>query len=229
MRKAAVTVVCLVAACLIAAVVVGRTAFPSYSYRYRLTISIALDGQVHTGSSVIEIIWQAQPVPGIGGPFQSRIRGQATFVDLGTRGAIVAVLETGDGPRDLKNGPRDAKWIAARAFGNMSTGPEIPDLPGLRGRRQLAPDNMPRLVWFSDPADPTTARVITPAEFATILGPTARLVAADVEITNAPIVIDIDKKLQWYSDLEMRQTARVFLRHQGEFQLLYSMFVGDVT
>ena len=201
----------------------------TYSYRYRLTVSIDTDGQVHTGSSVIEVTWRSHPDFGNGAGYSSSIRGQAAFVDLGTHGAIVAALQTGDTLPDLKNGPRDAKWIAARAFGNLSTGPEIPDLPRLRGGRQLAPDNMPRLVWFSDPADPTTARVITPAEFTTILGPTARLVAADVEITNAPIVIDIDKKLPWYPELEMRQKYQVFLRHAGKFQLIYNMFIGADT
>jgi hypothetical protein len=108
----------------------------------------------------------------------------------------------------------------------MSTGPEIPDLPRLRGRRELAADNMPRFIWFSDPANPATVRAVTPAELTKILGPTARLAAADVEITNAPIVVDIDKKLPWYADLERRQKEHGVLRRPGELQLSYDMFVG---
>jgi hypothetical protein len=195
-----------------------------YRYRYRLTISIETDGQTRTGSSVIEVIWRRQPDFGTGAKNLSEIRGQAAFIDLGSHGAIVAALQTGDASTDPRNGAWSVEWIAPRAF-HMSITPEIPDLR-MEGRRELTPDNMPRFIWFSNPADPATARPIAPAEFAARLGSGARLAAADIEITDDPIVIDIDKQLPWYRQLESSQKGQVFLRRPGEFQLLYTMFIG---
>jgi hypothetical protein len=79
---------------------------------------------------------------------------------------------------------------------------DLPELPKLRGRRELTSNNMPRLIWFSDIANPKTARRIRAAEIPTVFGPNARLRTAEVEITDAPIVVDIDKKLPWFGILE---------------------------
>ena len=196
-------------------------------YRFRLTISLETDGQLRTGSSVIEVAWMRQPDFGNGVTYLLSIRGQAVFVDLGNRGAVVASLQPGRGDRDTKTGPWGIEWIAPRAF-HMGFTPEIPDLR-MEGRREVTPDNLPRLIWFSDPTNPATAHVVTPAEIATELGPAARLASAEVEITNDPIVIDIDKKLPWYPELESRQKGRAVLGIPGQPKLVYTMFVGAGT
>src|SRR5262245_15359592 len=41
-----------------AAVALGQVAFPTYTYRYRLTLDFDIDGKHHSGSSVIEISWR---------------------------------------------------------------------------------------------------------------------------------------------------------------------------
>jgi hypothetical protein len=158
MRKAAVTVVCLVAACLIAAVVVGRTAFPSYSHRYRLTVSVEVDGEVHSGSSVIEVTWRGQPEIGDVGAFQPSIRGQAAFVDLGRRGAIVAALL----PGGAGNRSSSATYLAMKAYGVTRGYDAYRTIGQQSGRRDLAPDNMPLLIWLANVSDSTTARVVDP-------------------------------------------------------------------
>jgi hypothetical protein len=221
MRSLGVVAVCLI----IGAVVVWEMAFPSYSHRYRLTASVEVDGEVHSGSSVIEVTWRKQPEFGDVGPFKSTMRGQATFVDLGKRGAIVAALDAGDASTSSTN----ATFLAMKAYGVTRGYDAYRVIAQQSGRRDLAADNMPLLIWFENSADPTTARVADPSALSSALGSTARLAAAYVEITNAPIVIDIDKKLPWYPELEMRQKGQVFLRHAGKFQLIYNMFVGENT
>src|SRR6266852_2768355 len=66
--------------------------YPNYTYRYRLTVNIEVDGKVRSGSSVIEVTWHGQPELGDVGPFHPRIRGQAPLVDLGDRGVVGASL-----------------------------------------------------------------------------------------------------------------------------------------
>jgi hypothetical protein len=188
----------ILVACVLLVGTAASQAPQTYSYRYRLTVSIAIDGQLHTGSSVIEVNWRPRPDFGNGPGYLPSIRGQAVFVDLGARGAIVAALQVAAARPDLTNGPWNAEWIAPRAF-HMSVTPELPDLR-MEGRRQLARDNMPQLIWFSDPNDPTTARKVLPDDVRTLIDPNGGF-EADIEITGDPIMIDIDKKLPWFNTL----------------------------
>jgi hypothetical protein len=202
-------------------------AYPVYSYRYRLTIAIQTDGEPHSGSSVIEVQWVGQPKLGQAPPFYPYVHGQGVFVDIGKRGAIVATLITGD--TSVFTGARavDAMYLAARAFGNNSSSDNIPQLPSLTGRRDLAPDNMPRLLWFPNVANADSARIIRAEDIPTVFGPNARLMAAYVEITRNPIVIDIDKKLPWYKELVDRQKGHLNISYPGQLQLMYNMFVSE--
>ena len=199
--------------------------FPNYTYRYRLTISIETDGQIHSGSSVFEVTWVGQPdLPDVGA-FHPRLRGQATFIDLGSRGAVVATLNNGESYGPAADGAINAIWLAGNAFGNRSTNDELPKLPHLIGRRELASDNMPRLIWFRDLADPRSAEKLHVSEIPARLGSNARLVAAYVEITYDPIIIDIDQKVRWLRELAARGPSSVVHVSYG-FDLGTHMFIA---
>ena len=49
-------------AVIVAGVVLFKLKYPTYAYRYRMTVTVAVNGQVHTGSSVIETRISKQPV-----------------------------------------------------------------------------------------------------------------------------------------------------------------------
>ena len=216
----------LVAAALLGLYGTVQVAYPTYSYRYRLTIAIEIDGKLHSGSSVIEVNWRGQPyIPGAGS-FARDIRGQAVFVGLQSRGAIVATLSPGDPSGAPPDGSRSLLWLVPQAFLGRVSGDDLPELPKLRGRRELAPTNMPRLIWFPDIAYPKTARRITAADIPTLFGPGARLRTAEVEITDAPIVVDIDKKLPWFGILE-KPLGRIEVGY--DFSLSKGMFIGGAT
>jgi hypothetical protein len=208
-------------------VVWWKITYPSYSYRYRLTFAIEVDGKIHTGSSVIEITWHGGPELGDVGPYYPSIRGQAVLVDLGARGAVVAALVNGESYGPAADGALSAIWLASYAFGNKSTNKELPQLTQLAGNRHLSTDNMPRLIYFSDIANPKTAERILVSEIPKVLGQNARLVDATVEITRDPIVIDIDKKLPWYNSLRGPPNNVMYL--PNGFALGWTMFVGDVS
>lgn len=91
----------------------------------------------------------------------------------------------------------------------------------------LSPDNFPRLIWFSNPADPKSARKITIGNVADIIDPTARLTQAFVEITRDPIMVNIATKLPWYPALLEAQRGKGITSYPGQFQLVYNMFVGE--
>jgi hypothetical protein len=235
MSGAAMRVIGIVLVCIIVLIGGGVAwvkfiAYPDYSYRYRLTLAIEIDGQVHTGSSVIEVIWNGGIPFGDVGPYYESVRGQALLIDLGRHGVIATALVA---PRHSERGiivwPEGvgAVWLVPRAFGVRGGNEVLPQLTQLSGRRNLTPDNMPRLIWFSDAADPKTARVIKPGDIPVLFGPNARLATSYVEITHDPIVIDIDKRLPWYKSLKDSRNKILYL--PNGFALGWTMFVGDAS
>jgi hypothetical protein len=77
-------------------------------------------------------------------------------VDLGDSGAVVAALINGEDYGPAKDGVLGAQWTTPRAFGKSTTAKEIPDLPKLRGKRDLTSNNLPRLLWLSNSKEPRT-------------------------------------------------------------------------
>jgi len=224
--KVVASVAVILALCAAGAVIWLRTAYPVYSYRYRLTIEIQLSNRLHTGSSVIEVNWVGQPRLGDIPSFLPSIRGQAALINLGAKGVIVAVLHPDQSSR-TPNGPRDAAVLAARAFDNQSTRRELAELSKLSGKRPLAADNMPQLVWFANANEMTSARKVAPSEIPAVLGADARLAAASIEITGDPVVVDIDRKLPWLRGMIDYQNAHADLVREGDFVLAANMFVGE--
>ena len=181
-----------------------------FAYRYRLTVGIEVENKQHTNSSVIEIAFRSQPSGTPGGPFAIRVRGEAVLIALDDGRAVVASL-------------RDITWLGARAFGSNSVAQDIPKLPSLSGRRNLAADNMPQFIYFSDMNNPATAQLVPRNDTRTVLGDGAKIVAASVEITKEPVSIDVDKQLPWLPSLRNKLVAP---RH-GEFQISYGQFIRN--
>lgn len=215
------------------AVVTFKVNHPTYSYRYRLQIALSIDGQVHTGSSVIEVLWQCRRSFGRNhdelGPCYPSLSGQAALIDLGSRGVVVATLLTGDSTSPTPDGAVSAVWFGAKAFGNKSTNDELPALPSLKGRMDLSPENFPRLVWFPNRADPKSAKKITVEDVANVIDPTARFTEAFVEITNDPIVVNIRQALPWLGPLESKPPGSNIIYLPNKLGLNRYLFIGDAS
>jgi hypothetical protein len=201
--------------------------YPTFSHRYRLVVAVEKDGRVYSGSSVIEVDWTSASSLPERGPFTYHVRGQAALIQLPDNSAIVAALGTGQTSQDTPDGATSAVWLAAKAFGNTSTTAELSELPKLRGRRHLSNDQMPRLIYFKNIADPQTAKRFKAEGISSLLGPSARL-SAYVEITSDPIVVDIDKKLPWFDRLR-RPLVEGVIRIEYGFSLAKTMFIGDAS
>lgn len=227
MRKLVIVVLILIAI----PVVWYMWNFPTASYRYRLSIAVETDGQVHSGSSVIEVWYGFNPkwVPPAWGVYNVRIEGQAVLIDLGARGALVAALAGEFYDRTTVT----AEYLAGRAFlpeardlnGYVPTLERVRKLSRMQGRADLASDNLPALIWFSDPSNLATAKQVAPENFASIIGDATRLVSAQVEITHDPIVIDIDKKLPAYAALRRPPISNYGYTTPGGLMIGAGMFL----
>lgn len=205
-----------------------KLGYPDYTYRYRLELTLEVDGKPHTGSSVIEVRWIGGPALDRQGAYSAsgHVYGQAPLIDLGHRGVLIASLIGGD--LSLPNHGFSARWLGAQAFGNDSSYLRLPQLPHLRGRRNLSSNNWPRLMWLPDPSDRTSAREIALDDIENVFGRGARFTSAFVEITNDPIVFDIDKKLPWYRAWADEYNRRLTVSPPpGQITLSPSMLIGD--
>jgi hypothetical protein len=203
--------------------------YPNYTYRYRLTVNIEVDGRIRSGSSVIEVTWHGGPEIGDVGPYSPTLRGQGALIDLEDRGVVVATLINGEDYGRAKDGALGALWIAPLAFGFGTSVDEMPRFLKLRGKREIALNNLPRFLWFSNPQDPTTAKKLLVQDIPSNFGPSARFVGASVEITSDPIVIDIRQKFPWLKPLEDKPPGSNIIYLPNKIGINRYLFIGDAS
>lgn len=189
-----------------------HTSFPTASYRYRLTISVEVDGKVHSGSSVIDVRYRFNPhwaaALSNGVQYNVGVKGQAVIIDLGTRGTLVAALHSGTGSghigvnADYLMGRAVLSFPGRNASGFPVTRENVRTISQIEGTAELTPDNLPLLIWFPELNNSAAPQIVTPAEFANVIGDQTRLVSAHVAITNDPILINLDKRIAWYKALK---------------------------
>ena len=166
------------------------------STHYRLTLDIAVDGVVHSGSGVIEGKWYpALPfLRGLAGgrTGNSEVHGEAVVVDLGDRGLLFVLLTgpqmkaAGSGEMYYDGNPELVLWRA-------DPRKEWVDLP-ISG--------LPRLVRFRDIRDPLSVEQVDPMNLAATLGRGVTFERATLAITDAPVTSGITKKLSWLTHLK---------------------------
>lgn len=227
MKRGCLTTLVVFALCVGALVAGYKYKYPDYSYRYRLTVNIEVDGKIHSGSSVIEVTWYAHFLPELVS-FSPELRGEAALVDLGSQGVIVATLLNGESMGPAGDGAWGTIWLVPRAFGfGTSLDELVAALPKLRGRRDLAPNNMPRFLWFPNPQDPTTAQKILVQDFPAVLGSSVSFAGAWVEITDDPLLIDIRDKLSWLKSLEQKPAGNNVIYLPNKLGISRYLFIGD--
>jgi hypothetical protein len=216
-------------ALMVAAVVVFKLSFATYSYRYRLQFSLSIDGQVHTGSSVVEVAWECGPkITGLG-QCGASLRGQAAAIDLGPRGVVIAALVNGENDVSARDGATNAIWLCADAFGGIKSNADLPKLRKLSGKRDLIAPNLPRFIWFKNPDDPTTATKLLAQDVPAAFGGATRFAGASVAITGDPIVIDINRKFPWFQSWSDNYPSRGPIYLPSGLALSRYMLVGDAS
>lgn len=162
--------------------------FPD-THRYRLTVHVEVDGELKSGSGVIQVAMT--PSPSDGPP--TTVDGEAVVLDLGPRGMLFVLLSGAD-----NSGAAD---ITRRTFMPTTGGGEAANkaLSKARSRVELQPSELPALVTFKDIGDPQTIVHVRPDDLASAFGPGVRFVSATIELTDDPVTRRIDKVLPWLS------------------------------
>jgi hypothetical protein len=183
---------------IIAAVIGGlvlayKIAYPTMVYKYRMTVEVEVNGEIKSGSSVIEVDRYLTPkwLPG-GGMRISHVYGDAVFVDLGSGRNVIAALSVRGGR---------PSWATAEHWPNWIKGPDgrTATFPMPLRRTALIGD-LPMFVTFTGINNPMTLLRVSPEQFETILGSGIKLKGVYVETTRDPITRSIAQHLPWFKN-----------------------------
>jgi hypothetical protein len=171
-----------------------KVSYPTYSYRYRLTVEVLVDGQTKSGSSVIEVNLAKQPqwfvpLP----PVSISIIGEAVLVDLGEGKNVLALLASGPTGSNADYPSEIIPKLSHLSYEDRN----LPKFFGLSGAWTLPKDRLPTLVTLSDLRDPNTVRVLDPAALEQDLGRQFKLKDVVVQMTRDPITRGITTVVPW--------------------------------
>lgn len=213
-------------------------AYPTTSYRFRITINVDTPQGLKSGSSVMQVRdWRFPRWMTLGeSSGSSSLMGDAVFVDLGPDRDgkprnVVALLALGKRGENL-----DFYLLPGMLF--QSLWKQRLNLPNFRGqdwelsrlppgtRAELRGGQIPTLVTFSNPADPSSARALLPEGFEQVFGPGYRLANVVIEIvepgvwplsilglTGETVTSGIEKSLPWWGGPD--RPAAIALRAAG--------------
>ena len=188
-----------------AALPLGGCLPPVYHTRYRLTLEVESPGGQFAGTSVFE---QKAGV-GVKGVVGRKVRGEATFVDLGPHGNLVALLLGAHWDDAGQLAPGYGAWMVEGAFmrdpnnyyeaWEYGTGrsPILETLARVDPSApvELAPRLLPLLVHVRDPRDSRSVALVDPRDLAGEYGAGVRLRSARLQVTKDPMVSTIESRL----------------------------------
>lgn len=185
---------------------------PTYTYRYKLTLEVEVDGQLKRGFSVVQMSEYTVSFPHSG--VRAATTGEATYVDLGPgRRPLIALLNQREGTSILPYGAPLRKvyggtyeWVGDR---NPGLAAQIRN----RGAREISVDDLPDLVTFPDVNDPRTVMAVDPKDLEATLGPGVKWHRMTIEFTDEPVTTGLELKLPWLKTigtnyLSGRRTSR---------------------
>jgi hypothetical protein len=180
--------------------------------RYRFTLRAAIGGEHCEGSSVHEMRWRPNTMPGSshGGVYRMRFWAEAIALDLGHPGVVFGLLSPPANAIYGEDFSLFGVFPALRSLIPSDQGQALDREPGeaadefavrMRGEHALGREFVPALIRFRDINDRTTAESVRPENFASIFGAGARFEGLHIEITDAPVTHDIEQRLPWLSDV----------------------------
>ncbi len=217
-KKSFIVFWCLVIATA-GSVIAWNIAYPSGTWRYRLTVNIETPEGLKSGSAVREVHVVATPpfaLPQVGPSIE--IRGEAVVVDLGKRGKLFALID-----------PNDVRVVMKSFPGHTALTPKaIRYYNSLDNVSAKVPwEAYPRIVTFKDINDPKTViepyRIIFGSDDQPVLeriraqdrednlddvfGEGVKLKDITVEMTDDPVTQEIKRILPWLPDYYDRKLS----------------------
>lgn len=182
----------LVGFVLLAVLVVGwwNYAFPSGSWRYKMTVTVETPEGIKTGSAVRQIGQSRDFRIGDAPAGHSGATGEAVVVDLGTRGKLFLLM-----------GEDHYYFFQLFPFskgGNTREGIEYySHLKNVKASVLGVKNMIPQLVTFKNVNDPTTVKSVDINNLSSTFGDGVTLKDITIETTDEPMTWNILKVLPW--------------------------------
>jgi hypothetical protein len=207
------TIVIWVVALVVGVIVSYNLVYPTYRYRYRMTVDVMVDGVVHSGSSVIEVQLEKQPLAQLGPPVLPKAIGEAVFVDLGGGRNVIALLAADN----LRNVDYPEYLVGRHSNWSGAENSDLARFTEATGSWELPRDQMPTFATFVNLADPATARSVLPDDFENVFGPEVHfkrvliqmvpagfrpfgLLGVGLTLGGEPMTSGIEKKIPWWNE-----------------------------
>lgn len=231
----------IIVALLVLVIVAWKVAYPSGTWRYKMTVTVETPEGIKTGSAVREVLAYRSPriLPDAHGGHVQLTYGEAVVVDLGSRGVLFALLNgaklyvdyahslpfyvfsseygglTAAGIRrfrTLKAGPIDLETEWYPIFVHFK---HIDDRKSVEAVLEMEPCTNPQISIRND-----YSRCIKKDSFAESFGEGVRLKSVTLEMTNEPITRGIvDKYLPWLEPWRAEVGKRPhYPRHKGDWE-----------
>ena len=140
---------------LLAALVIGdQIRINRPDHKYRLTVEVETPEGVKSASGVMAV----HPDRSYSRGGKTTTKGDAVFVDLGGGKNLVALLAHIDKSLDLD----EINYVALRAYKAAGQNATFNQMSRMTGMVPVKGEVIPVLVSFADPADPGTARLVSP-------------------------------------------------------------------
>lgn len=184
-------------------------AYPSATWRYRLTLEVETPEGLKTGSSVIEVQVKDGPSFNPEGARMVFVRGEAVAVDLGSRGVLFALLRS---ERSFDH----AYQIVFENFpwpggpGGQLTKSGRAYFAALSAKADVPAESLPMLVRFRDINDPKTIERVDPKNLAASFGYGVKLVKATVDMTKDLPTTGIASILSWLPNSKGALSGTIF-------------------
>ncbi len=207
-----------------------KTAYPTYSHRFRLALEFETAEGLKTGSSVIEV--SRSDIPGwineFGAASAPRATGEAVLVDLGRGRHVIGLLLVG--PTENHSAVTALSFEAFNDVLKMSgTDNLYKTMTTLTGKRILPPDLLPHLITLRDKSDPLSAVLLTPDDVPKVLGADVKFIRAWIELTKDSVTSTLKNHLPAIVDSKNWSEKR-FGRQWGSYRTLSParyMFIRD--
>ncbi len=174
---------------------------------YRLTLVVDTPEGERSGSSVVQMVirFPGGLTKAQGWGITTAVLGEATTVDLGARGLLVAVLVSERSLSAGRTGPYGLQFRESDYRGqyrdhdgsSAEFASYLDELNRVKPKTEIASDHLPMLVRFRDPKDQTTVERVDPADLAASFGPGVKLKSVTMEITDDPVTKTIESRLPW--------------------------------
>ncbi|MEZ4104302.1 MAG: hypothetical protein R3B60_03370 [Candidatus Paceibacterota bacterium] len=214
----------------VAVITYYKFTYPTFTYKYRMTVEVETPEGIKSGSSVIEVRTEQWPewISGLSGgnTENSYVTGESVFVDLGDEKNIVVLLAAGSYAQ-IENA---IVYLAPQAFLNVGFPESSSGLKSIWASRlskmtsekiEVRPELVPTMVSFQDLDDPKSVQLIYAADryevvnkqgwreyprkvvindFNTKFGDGYELKGVWLELTDDPITKGLEEKLLWWNN-----------------------------